>query len=75
MKAPKIYFKTPIHHPNIKDNIIYMLLLLSHWLPALSVSDVLLAIIDMMKDPGWGSEEGQKLHGQMAREWTLKYAK
>lgn len=83
--APKVVFKTPIFHCNIKDgNICLDILTSNKWSPALTISKVLLSISSLLADPNANDpldkqaadlyKNNRPLFDKTAREYVRKYA-
>lgn len=51
-RPPKLFFETPIFHPNIgKKGSICLDILQNNWSPALSITRVLLSLLSLLTDP------------------------
>ncbi|XP_069178754.1 ubiquitin-conjugating enzyme E2-17 kDa isoform X2 [Procambarus clarkii] len=84
-KPPKVWFVTPIYHPNISDRgTICLDIIDKNWSPTLSISKVLLTICALLTDPNpddpWRKDiadiykSDRAKYEYLAREWTQKYA-
>jgi len=84
-KPPKVKFTTNIYHCNIAENGgICMDILKDKWSPSLTTKQVLISIIDIMKNPTPDHpvrsdiaklyKENRELHDKTAAEYTRKYA-
>ena len=85
-KAPKVVLKTMIYHPNVNNSThsICLGILKDDWNPEISVSQILVAIQDLLKNPAADHPldkdvtkvylEDKELYQKTAKEWTEKYA-
>ena len=85
-KPPKLRFETPIYHCNINDKgNISINILKANRSPALTISNVLVALFDMMEHPnpddalvpeiGKLYKNNRKLHDKNANQHAVKFAK
>ena len=85
-KPPKAVLKTMIYHPNVNNSThsICLGILKDDWNPEISVSQILVAIQDLLKNPAADNPldkdvtkvylENIELYKKTAKEWTEKYA-
>ena len=87
IKAPDVIFTTKIYHPNVENKTgiaCIPLLLPANWRPAIKLTKVIEAIIELLQnpapdhavDPDIGAEYSidQAKFAQTAKEWTQRYA-
>ena len=84
-KPPQILFKTKIYHPNFDGDGNVCLSLLNDWKPASRISIVILAILQLLKEPNLEdpiAQEPAELYRtnkeefiKIAKEYTKKFAK
>jgi ubiquitin-conjugating enzyme E2 D/E len=85
-KAPNLVCTTPIYHPNVdSETKNFCLEILSSWGATTKMSDVFVAVIELLKHPHGESpndaecghvwKTDPKRFEQTAREWTQKHAK
>jgi ubiquitin-conjugating enzyme E2 D/E len=84
-KPPDVRFTTRIYHPNIHPKGTFCLdILHDKWMPAFTISNVLLSICSLMAEPDprdpWVPDiarqfiRDRKAFNRTAREWTERYA-
>ena len=85
-KPPKAVLKTMIYHPNVNNSThsICLGILKDDWNPNISVSQILITIQDLLKNPAADHPldkdvtkvylENKELYEKTAKEWTEKYA-
>ncbi|XP_021771941.1 constitutive photomorphogenesis protein 10-like isoform X2 [Chenopodium quinoa] len=85
-KPPKVMFKTRIYHCNVDSSgNVYLDILKDGWSPALTISQVLLAVRSIFLTPDPYNalvpsiahlyQVDRKRHDELAAEWTHRFAK
>ena len=84
-KPPKVEFETKVYHPNVKSTgTICLGILKDDWSPDINVTQILVAIKDLMKNPNLDHplepeickqcKDDKAAFDATAKEWTEKYA-
>ena len=85
MKAPKCIMTTKIYHPNIDQNgVINLYMLTGHWSPVYKISNILESVyylllepnfVDVLApEPAYLNRTDITKYEETVREWTRKYA-
>jgi len=84
-KPPKVFFQTPIYHPNISPKgAICLDILKNEWSPTLNIQKVLLSLCSLLSDPNPDDplvpsiaqiyKSNKTEFNRLAKEYTIKYA-